>query len=165
MEKANGIGLCVYGDVLPYPVAHFRGHTCLLQLTNFGLLPSDNTISLSTLYNQSDSSLFSKWPRRGSTCLTCCHLLRIFLLPSCNGPFQVPALCLFPPPDILECSFTFLSELSVMFTGFLFTPTMIVVLLNSSIPDSVIMTQQKSVSSGRGTYLLPDCAPTTIPLA
>lgn len=126
-----------------YPDPRFLGHTCLLQLTNVGLLPNDNTMSLSTLYNQSDSSLSSKWPRRGSTYLTRCHLLRVFLLPSFNGPSQMLALCLFPrTPDVLECSFTFLSELSAGFTAFLFIPTVTIMLWNSSIVDSVIMTQQ-----------------------
>lgn len=57
-------------------------------------------------------------------------------------PFQMPALSLFPSPYLLECSFSFLSELRARFTAFLFTVATTIVLWNSSIQDLMIMTQQ-----------------------
>lgn len=131
--------------------AHFLGLTFLLQLTNFGLLPNDHTISLSaSMTKVTISSQVAK--KRESTYLTLRHLLRIFLLPSFNGPFQMPALCLFPPPYLLECSFTLLSELSARFTAFLLTAAVTIMLWNSQrIRLSDNDPTNSCLSSGRGT--------------
>lgn len=67
----------------------------------------------------------------GAHCLLSVTLWEYFRFFHWAVPFQRPILCLFPS-YLLECSFTFLSELSARLLAGLFTPTVIIMLWNSS---------------------------------
>lgn len=71
-------------------------------------------------------------------------------------PFRTPALCLFLSPYLLECSFSFLSELWARFTASLFTPALTIALWNSNILrlDDNDPTNSWSLQVGRLTSLV-----------
>lgn len=116
------------------------GHPSLLHLPNVGLPCNGNATypvnsAPKVTHPFPSSSQEEEWVQAllSATCWT------VFFA---SITFRMPALSLLPSPYLLECSFTFLSELSARLTACLFTPVMTIVLWNFAVLDPVIMTQQ-----------------------